>query len=107
MKKTPKIEEIPDYKVVQIGDWIFEVSSVRALKVGKDGVYGDPYEAIANFNFIDGKAYVNGMLGSGITKRCIVTFKKYIASYGIKEAVYKRVKNLKSKFKKVKLDKGT
>ena len=101
-KETPKSEDFPEFKHLKIGEWIFEVKEARGLKVGKDGQYGDPYTAIANFNFIDGKAHVNGLMGSGITRRCFMTFKKFIASQGIKEAVYKRVKNLKDKFKKVK-----
>ena len=34
-------------KHVKIGEWIFEVKLVRALKVEK---YGQPYSAIANCN---------------------------------------------------------
>ena len=101
-KETPKDKDLPEFKHVKIGEWVFEVTAARGLKVGEDGQYGDPYDAIANFNFIDGKAHVNGLMGSGITRRCIISFKKFIASHGIKEAVYKRVKNLKDKFKKVK-----
>lgn len=101
-KEKPKSEDFPEFKHIKIGEWTFEVTVAVGRKVGKDGQYGDPYTAIANFNFIDGKAYVNGLMGSGITRRCFITFKKFIASHGIKEAIYKRVKNLKDKFKSVK-----
>ena len=103
-REKPKSEDFPEFKHIKIGEWTFEVTGAVGRKVGKDGQHGDPYDAIANCNFIDGTAYVNGMLGSGISRKCIASFKKFIASHGIKEAVYKRVKNLKDKFKSVKTE---
>ena len=105
-KEKPNNEDFPKFTHIKINEWLFVVKSATGLKVGKDGVYGDKYTAIANFDFIDGKAHVNGLMGSGITRRCIASFKKFIASHGIKEASYKRIKNLKDKFKKVKVNKG-
>ena len=93
----------PKYKTIKIGEYIFEVKTVRALKVGEDGVYGDPYDAMCYIDFIDGKANVNSLCGVGFTKRCYLTIVKYIREHrGVKEVIYKRVKNLKDKFKKAK-----
>ena len=95
--------ELPEYKVVKIGEWLFEVKTVRALKVGEDGQYGDPYDAMGYIDFIDGKGNVNSVIGVGFTKRCYLTFVKYIREHrGVQDVIYKRVKNLKDKFKKAK-----
>ena len=100
MAKLPKSVKIPEYKVVKIGEWLFEVKTVRALKVGKDGVYGDEYTAIATIDIIDGKAHINSAIGQ-FTRKCFRTIFNYIKSRGIKAINYKRIKNLKDKPNKV------
>ena len=105
MKKTkiPEDIEFPEYKVDKIGEYIFEVKTVRGFKVGEKGVYGDPYSTMFHIDFLDGKANINSMCGEGFTKRCYRTILKYIKEHrGVKDIIYKRVKNLKDKFKKVK-----
>lgn len=44
---------------VRIGDWIFEVKSVRALKVDE---FGKPYSAIANLTLNGDCGYIDGLL---------------------------------------------
>jgi len=44
---------------IQIGDWIFEIKMVRALRVPR---YGEPYSAIANVCFNGNTAYIDGIL---------------------------------------------
>jgi len=46
-------------KHIQIGDWVFEIKAVRALKVEQ---YGQPYNAIANININGDSAYIDGLL---------------------------------------------
>lgn len=46
-------------KHIQVGDWIFEIKAVRALKVEQ---YGQPYNAIANININGDSAYIDGLL---------------------------------------------
>ena len=99
-RKAPKDVNLPEYDVIKIGEWIFEVKSVRALKVGIDGVYGDEYSAIANIDIIDGKAYINSTIGT-FTRSCFRTIFNYVKSRGIKVINYKRIKNLKDKPKTV------
>ncbi len=55
------INKVPNQikRQVQIGDWIFEVKMVRAIKVAK---YGEPYRAIANLCLNDNNAYIDGLL---------------------------------------------
>lgn len=95
--------EVPEYNVIKMGEWILEVKTVRCLKVGEDGQYGDPYDAMCYIDFIDGKANVNSLCGAGFTKRCFRTIVKYIREHrGVKDVIYKRVKKFQDKFKKVK-----
>ena len=100
MAKLPKSVKIPEYKVVKDGEWLFEVKTVIARKVGKDGVYGDEYTAIATIDIIDGKAHINSAIGQ-FTRKCFRTIFNYIKSRGIKAINYKRIKNLKDKPNKV------
>ncbi|WP_286265941.1 hypothetical protein [Thalassotalea atypica] len=46
-------------KHIQVGDWIYEIKAVRALKVES---YGQPYSAIANININGDSAYIDGLL---------------------------------------------
>ena len=94
--KPPEETKTPEYKVIKIGEWLFEVKTVRALKVGVDGVYGDEYTAIANIDIIDGKAYINSTIGT-FTRKCFRTIFNFVKSRGIKVINYKRIKNLKDK----------
>ena len=98
--KLPKEVQTPEYKVIKIGEWLFEVKTVRALKVGINGVYGDEYSAIANIDIIDGKAHINSTIGT-FTRKCFRTIFNYVKSRGIKVINYKRIKNLKDKPKTV------
>ena len=100
MAKLPKSVKLPEYEPEKSGEYIFEVLQVRALKVGKDGVYGDPYTAMLMINIIDGKAHINSAIGE-FTRKCFRTIFNYIKSRGIKAINYKRIKNLKDKPNKV------
>jgi hypothetical protein len=44
---------------IKIGNWIFEVKMVRALRVDN---YGDPYTAIVNINLNGNSAYIDGIM---------------------------------------------
>jgi len=46
-------------KHVKIDDWIFEVKTVRALRVDK---HGNPYSAIANLTLNGDNVYIDGLL---------------------------------------------
>jgi hypothetical protein len=100
MAKAHKSVKVPEYKPEKIGEFIFEVVQVRALKVGENGVYGDPYTSIAMINIIDGNAHVNSTIGT-FSRKCFRTIFNYIKTKGIKIINYKRIKNLKDKHKTV------
>lgn len=50
-------ESSPRY--IKVGDWYFEVKSVKAIRVDE---YGEPYTAVANCSFNGDSMYVDGLL---------------------------------------------
>lgn len=88
-------------KHVQIGDWIFEVKMVRALKVDE---YGQPYSAIANCNINGDAMYVDGLLTkdeTNFTRDDFNSFNDFCHKIGLKEFSYQRYQNGQSKTKNV------
>jgi hypothetical protein len=90
-------------KHVQIGDWIFEVKMVRALKVDE---YGKPYSAIANCNINGDSMYVDGLLtqeGQSFTRNDFQSFNDLCYQMGLKQCSYHRYQNGDSTTKDVKI----
>ncbi|MGB1199006.1 MAG: hypothetical protein ACPG46_08150 [Thalassotalea sp.] len=88
-----------DSRYVQIDDWIFEVKTVRALKVDK---YGDPYKAIANCNINGDNMYVDGLLSKNdedLSKEDYLAFLKFSRKLGLKGFSYHRFHNGESSTK--------
>ena len=90
-------------KHVQVGDWIFEVKMVRALKVDE---YGQPYSAIANCNINGDTMYIDGLLtkeGQNFTRDDFKSFNDFCHQIGLKQCSYHRYQNGQSKNKDVKI----
>ena len=88
-------------KHVQIGDWIFEIKMVRALKVKE---YGKPYSAIANCNINGDAMYIDGLLtqeGQHFTREDFNSFNDFCYQIGLKQCSYHRYQNGQSKTKDV------
>lgn len=88
-------------KHVKIGEWIFEVKMVRALKVDD---YGQPYAAIANCNINGDAMYVDGLLAKNqktFTKDDFDAFTLFGQQLGLKQISYHRYKNGQSVTKDV------
>lgn len=88
-------------KHVQIGDWIFEVKMVRALKVAE---YGQPYSAIANCNINGDGMYIDGLLtqeGQNFTRNDFKIFNDFCYNMGLKQCSYHRYQNGESRTKDV------
>jgi len=86
-------------KHVQIGDWIFEVKLVRALKVDE---YGQPYSAIANCNINGDTMYIDGLLTKeekNFTRNDFQSFKDFCHLMGVKQCSYHRYQSGESKTK--------
>lgn len=80
-------------KYVHLNNWIFEVKTVRALRVDN---YGDPYTAIANINLNGDTAYLDGLMTKeedAFTRRDFLTFKKFCAQLDVTTAHFDRFKN--------------
>lgn len=80
-------------KHVQIGEWIFEVKMVRALKVSE---YGKPYSAIANCNINGDAMYIDGLLTKNsqvFTKSDFNSFNEFCNQMGLKQCSYHRYQN--------------
>lgn len=88
-------------KHVKIGDWIFEVKMVRALKVDE---YGKPYSAIANCNINGDAMYIDGLLTQdedNFTRDDFKSFNDFCYQMGLKQCSYHRYQNGQSKTKDV------
>ncbi len=88
-------------KHVKIGEWIFEVKMVRALKVDE---YGKPYSAIANCNINGDCMYVDGLLtkdGGGLNNEDVQSLIEYCQQLGLNRISYHRYKKGKSIIKEI------
>lgn len=79
-------------RFIQLDNWIFEVKSVRAIRVDN---YGEPYSAIANFSFNGNNAYIDGLMtreDQDFSKEDYLVFYKMCQKLGIKQAQFDRFK---------------
>jgi hypothetical protein len=86
-------------KHIQIGEWIFEVKMVRALKVSE---YGKPYSAIANCNINGNAMYIDGLLTKNdqiFNKNDFKSFNEFCYKMGLKHCSYHRYQNGESVIK--------
>jgi hypothetical protein len=80
-------------RFIQLDNWIFEVKSIRAIKVNS---YGKPYNAIANFSFNGDSAYIDGLMTreeETFSKEDYQVFKLLCQKLGIKQVQFDRFKN--------------
>jgi len=80
-------------RCIKIDNWIFEVKTVRAIRVAE---YGQPYSAIANINFNGENAYVDGLMTNSameLAREDINTLKAYFQRLGVKQVQFDRYKN--------------
>lgn len=79
-------------RYVQIDQWIFEVKSVRAIRVDD---FGKPYSAIANFSLNGDSAYIDGLLtreDDDFTRKDYQTFVKMTQQLGLTNVSFDRFK---------------
>ncbi len=84
-------------RFVQMDDWIFEIKTVRAIRVSN---YGKPYSAIANVNLRGSEAYIDGLMtrnDDDFTNTDFDTFQKFCRKLGAKQMKYDRFKADKCK----------
>lgn len=79
-------------RFTQIGDWIFEVKMVRALKVNR---YGDPYTAVANMTANGDHMYIDTQMtrvGEDFTRKDFMAFYKFCQTLEMKTVSYDKIK---------------
>lgn len=80
-------------RFIQLDNWIFEVKSVRAIRVNS---YGKPYNGIANLSFNGNSVYIDGLMtreDENFTKEDYQVFKRLCQKLGIKQVQFDRFKN--------------
>lgn len=80
-------------RFIQVDNWIFEVKSIRAIKVDN---YGKPYNAIANLSFNGNNAYIDGLMTrdeDNFRKEDYQVFKRLCQKLDIKQVQFDRFKN--------------
>jgi len=80
-------------RYVQLDNWIFEIKSVRAIRVDS---YGKPYSAIANFNLNGSNAYIDGLMTreqDDFSRDDYQTFRRFCQQLGIQKVQFDRFKN--------------
>ena len=79
-----QVEKAPEMtRYVELNDWIFEIKSIRAIKVGN---YGDPYKATANICVNNDVAHVDGVMSkdqSDLNNEDMNTFEELCKKLGV------------------------
>lgn len=87
--------------ITVIGEWLFEIKEVRAIRVKE---YGRPYDAIANVKIVDGEARIEGVLSQDLwTKEDTLTIEDYLRLCEFDSYVYSRFKQGRRVFTKKEL----
>ncbi|WP_448249396.1 hypothetical protein [Thalassotalea agariperforans] len=80
-------------RYIKIDGWIFEIKAVRAIRTDS---YGEPYNAIANFNLQNDTAFIDGLMTrteDDFSRSDHNTFEKFFAQIGIKKVTFERFCN--------------
>jgi hypothetical protein len=82
----------PTSRLIQLDNWIFEIKSIRAIRVDS---YGKPYDAIANFHMNGDNAHIEGLMTRENDDFCradYLAFYKLCQKLGIKQVQFDRFK---------------
>ena len=93
MNNQPPSKTLSRY--VQIDKWIFEVKSVRAIRVDD---FGKPYSAVANIALNGNSAYIDGLLTreeEDFAREDYQTFVKMSQQLGLESVNFDRFKQRK------------
>lgn len=90
-------------RCIKIDNWIFEIKTVRAIRVDE---YGKPYSAIATINVNGDKAYVDGLMSNStvdLERDDFAAFTTYLQQLNIKTVEFDRYKNQEIKSTSIKV----
>ena len=86
-------------RFVEIGEWIYEIKLVKAVKTPK---YGQPYTAICYLNFIDDRVTVESLLSKEqLTKFDFKTHLDFVKKMSVSSIEYDRYHNGKKRKEQV------
>lgn len=80
-------------RYTQIGDWIFEVKMVRALRVKN---YGDPYTGTASLTLTGDSVYIDTQMtrdGDNFSRVDSLAFYKFCQMLELKQMNYDKIRN--------------
>ena len=81
-------------RYVEVDDWIFELKSVRAIRVDS---YGEPYNAIANLCINGDSVYIDGLMTKDdkkLNQEDYSTFMKLCQRLGLSQIKFEGEPNL-------------
>lgn len=90
-------------RYVKVGDWIFEVKMVRAIRVNE---YGQPYDAVAHMTFNGDEAYVDSQLtrtDENISRKDLDTFLDFAQMMEVHNFRYDRFQKGERRSRNIKL----
>lgn len=82
-------------RFIKLENWIFEIKSVRAIRVED---YGQPYDAIANIQFNGETAFLDGLItreSDDFSREDYEVFCRMCRTLGMKQIQFDRFKNNK------------
>lgn len=80
-------------RYTRIGEWVFEVKMVRALKVQN---YGDPYTSCASMTINGSDLYIDSQMtrdGDDFNRKDFLAFYKFCQKMEVQHACYDKIKN--------------
>lgn len=80
-------------RYIQVGEWIFELKQVRAIRASE---FGQPYDASAYINIVDGVPHVEGLLTKhekSFSSVDYLAFVRFFQLSGFSNFEYSQMKN--------------
>ncbi|WP_088332704.1 hypothetical protein [Lacimicrobium sp. SS2-24] len=99
MSKTTK-------RYIKVGDWMFEVKMVRAIRVEE---FGQPYDAIAHMTFNGNEVYVDSQLSSAdenLGRKDLDAFLNFAQMMDVENFRYDRFQNGERRSRNIKMVKS-
>ncbi|GGD59386.1 hypothetical protein [Lacimicrobium alkaliphilum] len=90
-------------RYVKVGDWMFEVKMVRAIRVEE---YGKPYDAVAHMTFNGDEVYVDSQLNSAnenLGRKDLEAFLDFAQMMEVHNFRYDRFQNGERRSRNIKL----
>ena len=94
-------------RYTRIGEWIFEVKMVRALKVKE---YGEPYTACANLTINGSDLYIDSQMtknGDDFNRKDFLCFYKFCQQMNVNFAIYDKIKDNERMPRKIEIFQNT